>query len=182
MQVGGKKIVTRLSQRAALMRGGEKVEFTLTALPLGWEDQAERKLGQFPAPPRRVIQNADKTAVIDPTTRKAIVEDDYSDPVYRGKRDDYTNRMLVLKFRELVRLDPEVAFETAEPAAAANQAAWESYADALLAEVAEFMTKDELAQLCNLGEAIAVAVDLRKAVDDFLSPPAGTTGSQPTAS
>jgi len=181
MQVAGKKIVTRLSQRVSLARGDDKVAFTLTALPLGWEDQTEKKLGMFPVPPRRVVMNADKTAVIDPTTRKALVEEDYGDIDYRSKRDEYTNRFLALKFRELVSRDPEVTFDCKEPVTA-DAKGWAAYADALLAELSDFMSKAELTSLCEFGDLIASAIDLKAAVSDFLSSRAGATESPPKAS
>jgi hypothetical protein len=170
MEIGGKALGGLAKRMMSLPRGnGSSINLMITALPLGFEEKAERVFPS-PSPPRQFVMRG-KKIMRDPKTMKPLTEPDFENHEYK-QASRTTNRLqMVLYFYEAVKSDPDVTFSTQVPSDDAAAEIWAGFYLQLLAELQRSgftsgdlkQVFDVVAELSNMGD-----VQVEEAVEDFL--------------
>lgn len=157
--------------------GGRDLQLTVTALPIGYDEELERGLPN-PVPPVRGPLRDERGSLLREAGRPVPFYDTF-DPKYQAERRQAMRRRMTLMIREALRGDSQVQWETPEEKGGRSDA---DYADALYAEMRAFgFTEGDLAAL--IGAVVQASSlteeELAKGREQFFRP--GTPGADPGA-
>jgi hypothetical protein len=125
--------------------GGEH-EVTVTALPLGFGVWLRQKGIVQPEVPVRVARDAQGKPMRD-ASGQAVVREDRSDASYVASVEQYQQRLAMLVLWQGLKDDPQVSWETVEPAVDGD---WVAFADQLFEELEQAgVTMGEVVWLCE---------------------------------
>lgn len=182
MKIGGKALVTRNSTKITIVRdnGNEAerqvVELTVSPLPLSFfQIQTNRGIYETFDAPEVPVKMENGVLLRDPLNpSRFAMKPNENDPEYRRKLYATNRRMNAVKFREALKHDPSVEFETQEPAETASPEEWRKYADTLADEIESAgFTATEVEYIITTADSQSLNIDTAGAVDLFLQ---GTKG------
>lgn len=142
------KVLRGKSTKVLLWRRGDggEHEVIVTALPLGFGVWLRQKGIVQPEIPVRVARDAQGKPMRD-ASGQAVVREDRSDALYVASVEQYQQRLAMLVMWQGLKEDPQVTWETVEPAVEGD---WVAFADQLFEELERSgVTMGEVVWLCE---------------------------------
>lgn len=172
MRIGGKEIVKQSATPVTLIRkaaDGTEVRYTFLVSPMASDFNVKLrrlKLKDFPKPPLKVVVDLAGKVVRGPD-KLAQTYADYEDPEYLNNTFKVSRQVAVLRFRHVLRNDPDITFDTVEPTEESTEA-WITYAAELATELEQAgLTSEEISAINSVADKIANGIDIEEAAEVF---------------